>query len=480
MAKVLLRLCVTVAAAIVNVPLQHVPRTTNQVKEAALRRANRFKLLRLVSNAHAATLGADVADVPIPGGSNAMHSVSLTDLFDSMYFGEVEVGTPPQKFTMIYDTGSNNLWVPSKNCTNCNSSRRYDSAKSATFVKNGTSFQNIYGSGACKGFVSMDAIAIAGFQLPDFAFGEVLKESDFPHDSPFDGIIGLGPPTGFPSPMQMLVDHKRIEHNVFATFLSSGDMSGSMLSLGGPDSSYYSGDIAYTPVLRHSKLNKLIGDGHWVILASDIKIGGNSTGITAEMVVDTGTSLLAGPADHVATMVEKITGSPEIAMMLELGVSVDMDCSKISSLPTISFTFSGKEFELGPDFYMLSDNDDHGKSQCSFGIQSLGPDAPWILGDPFLRKYYTVWDAEQHRVGFATASASVDYSLEQTAKSMVVEESIAANKEFLVAASDDFPVVSARLDGIRLLGAVLLTGILVVLLMRIQAKPATLKEPLLG
>merc|ERR1719379_70561 len=106
-----------------------------------------------------------------------------------------------------------------------------------------------------------------------------------------------------------------IERNVFGTYLASGNTSGSILSLGGPDTSYYTGDIAYTPVVRHSKQSKLIGGGHWVISASDIKIGGNSTGITAEMVVDTGTSLLAGPADHVATMVYKITGSPGMAMM---------------------------------------------------------------------------------------------------------------------------------------------------------------------
>merc|ERR1719240_513707 len=304
-----LSLCAAVAAGVVNIPLKRVPKTTDQLKEAALRRASRFKVL---SDVHAAALGADSVDIPIPGQPRTMHSVSLTDLSDSQYFGELEVGTPPQKFTMIYDTGSNNLWVPSKKCHNCKKFPRYDSSNSSTFVKTAfKKFENQYGSGACKGFVSKDTLVVAGLPIPDFTFGEVLMESGMGHDSLFDGIIGLGPPTGFPSPMQMLADHKKIEHNIFATYLSSGDKSGSMLTLGGPDPSYYTGEIAYSPVVRHSELEEMIGGGHWVISASDIKIGGNSTGMTADMVVDTGTSLLAGPTDQVAEIIEKITGSSE-------------------------------------------------------------------------------------------------------------------------------------------------------------------------
>merc|ERR1712216_649228 len=132
---------------------------------------------------------------------------------------------------------------------------------------------------------------------------------------------------------------------------------------------------------------------YWLISASDIKVGGKSSGSCnfltgCEMVVDTGTSVLAGPPSAMNALIAKIG-------------NVSADCSNVASLPTLSFTFAGQ------DFYVIRAKDDSGKEQCQLGIEGVNAGVPiWILGDPFLRKYYTVWDAEQHRLGSRSRSSN--------------------------------------------------------------------------
>merc|ERR1719453_1837797 len=73
------------------------------------------------------------------------------------YFGEVAVGSPGQKFSVVYDTGSGNLLIPSQDCQDsaCEMHQRFDQKKSSTAQE-----RNCDGSEIAKGDESRDELTI--------------------------------------------------------------------------------------------------------------------------------------------------------------------------------------------------------------------------------------------------------------------------------------------------------------------------------
>lgn len=123
------------------------------------------------------------------------HGVPLTDFMNAQYFGEIAIGTPPQKFTVVMDTGSSNLWVPSTRCNSiaCWLHRRFDASASSTFKENGTEFAIQYGTGSLKGVISNDVVHIGDLDVKKQDFGESVEEPGITFAvGRFDGIMGLG------------------------------------------------------------------------------------------------------------------------------------------------------------------------------------------------------------------------------------------------------------------------------------------------
>jgi saccharopepsin len=110
-------------------------------------------------------------------------------------YAEISLGTPPQVFKVILDTGSSNLWIPSSKCNSiaCFLHSKYDSSSSSSYKQNGSDFEIRYGSGSLSGFVSSDTLDFAGMTIKNQLFAEATEEPGLAFAfGRFDGILGMG------------------------------------------------------------------------------------------------------------------------------------------------------------------------------------------------------------------------------------------------------------------------------------------------
>ncbi|KAK4781947.1 hypothetical protein SAY86_016049 [Trapa natans] len=225
--------------------------------------------------------------------------VPLKNYFDTQYYGEIGVGTPPQTFTVIFDTGSSNLWVPSSKCyfsLACYFHSKYKSSRSSTYTRIGTNCEITYGSGSISGFLSEDNIKVGDLTVMDQMFIEATKESSFTFVvSKFDGILGLGfqeiSVANVTPVWYNMMQKGLLKDEVFSFWLNSDPaaMEGGQIVFGGVDPKHYKGNHVYVPVTKK---------GYWQFEMGDILIKNWSTGVCeygCAAIVDSGTSLLAGP-----------------------------------------------------------------------------------------------------------------------------------------------------------------------------------------
>ncbi|KAM3749263.1 hypothetical protein ACB098_05G170400 [Castanea mollissima] len=436
------------------------------------------------------------------GDSDKTDIVPLKNYLDAQYFGEIGIGTPPQIFTVIFDTGSSNLWVPSDKCflsLSCYFHSKYKSSESKTYKKN-------VGSGAISGFFSYDDVKVGDLVVKSQEFIEATREPGVTFlVAKFDGLLGLGfqeISVGNATPLWYnMVEQGLIKEPVFSFWLNrkTEEEAGGELVFGGVDPNHFKGKHTFVPVTQK---------GYWQFDMGDVLIGHKPTGYctgSCAAIADSGTSLMAGPTT-VITMINQAIGangvvSQECKAVVEQygqtiidllvaeanpkkicskiglctfdgarGVSIgiesvvdetsgkasgglrdamcstcemavvwmqsqlkqnqtqeyvltyvnelcdrvpspmgesSVDCGKISSMPTVSFTIGGKVFDLTPQEYIMKVGEGP-TAQCISGFMAMDIPPPrgplWILGDVFMGRYHTIFDAGKLRVGFAEAA----------------------------------------------------------------------------
>ena len=367
------------------------------------------------------TSATPVNATPSPSASRISFTVGLkrevaqdplTDEHSQLWMGTISVGTPPVQYTVDFDTGSSDLFLPGKNCdSTCSGHTPYDPSASSTSTDLGTPFSLSYGDGSTvSGEQYTDTVTIAGLTATNQTLGAANEYSSGFDSSnfPADGLMGMGFQSisvyNAPPVFQSLVAEGQTDSPVFAMKLTA---SGSELSLGGLNSDLYTGDVTYVPVSQQ---------GYWQTSFDALNVGGKKVVGSTSCIVDSvrshyyiltpladiflqGTTLVIGDTTNVAAFYKKIPGAQDASSTVGAGFYT-FPCN--STLPAVSFTIGGKDFPMTQslNFGQVSS----GSTDCVGSIvadSSIGSQF-WILGDAFMTNYYTVFDVGNSQVGFAT------------------------------------------------------------------------------
>ncbi|KAH8919648.1 Asp-domain-containing protein [Atractiella rhizophila] len=338
---------------------------------------------------------SEEAELEVQGG----HAVPISNYLNVQYYSTITLGTPPQSFKVVLDTGSSNLWVPSTSCSSiaCFLHAKYDASASSTYKPNGTEFKIQYGSGSMEGFISQDTLGIGDLVIKGQDFAEATKEPGLTFAfGKFDGILGLGYDTisvnHVVPPFYQMINQGLLDEPVFAFYMGDTNAgegengAGGEAIFGGVDKNHYSGDIEYVPVRRK---------GYWEVELEAVTFGGQEMELESTgAAIDTGTSLIGMPTDLAEIL------NNEIGAKKSWNGQYTVDCSVVPTLPQLGFRFGGKDYHIEATDYIL--NTGGTCISAFFGMDIPPPTGPlWIVGDVFLRKWYTVYDLGRNAVGFA-------------------------------------------------------------------------------
>ncbi|KAM4796926.1 gastricsin-like [Rhinophrynus dorsalis] len=312
------------------------------------------------------------------------------------YYGQISIGTPPQNFMVLFDTGSSNLWIPSVYCQSeaCSNHNLFNPSQSSTYSTNNQQFTMGYGFGSVSGVLGYDTVSVQGLSITNQEFGLTYTESGSSfYYSKFDGIFGMAYPSmsagGATTPMQGMLQQNLLTYPIFSFYMNS---QGGEVIFGGVDTNLYSGQIQWIPVDREL---------YWQIAIEEFSINGQATGWCSQGcqgIVDTGTSPLTIPQQYMGTLLQYLG-----AQQSQNGAFL-VNCNNVQNLPPISFTINGVQFPISPSVYISQYN-----GYCTVDVEetylpSQNGQPLWILGDVFFRQYYSVYDMQNNRVGFAQSA----------------------------------------------------------------------------
>jgi len=365
-----------------------------------------------------------------------------TFAYKTSYFGNISVGAPePQEFTVVFDTGSAYLVLPSAGCETetCSKHRLYNRSLSGTtldvdhngkMIPPGTPTSKreqlsiTFGTGKVVGEFCEDRVCL-GPSPKDCTTVRLLLANEMSEDPfglfVFDGVLGLGldalalnPEFSFFGRMTRQQPSMLPQ---FSVFLARNDESLSTISFGGYQSERAASALSWTSVAMPEL-------GYWQVTIQSVRIGGDVVedceAGRCRAILDTGTSLLGVPRQVSRPMQRLLARVPPPDA--GDGDAEDIDCRNVEGLD-IEFDLGEQVIKVGAEDYSrprpfnITANTTQGwELSCRSLLLPLDIEEPlgplvFIWGEPVLRKYLTVYDWGTKRVGIAAAGTPAGPSL---------------------------------------------------------------------
>jgi Eukaryotic aspartyl protease. len=383
----------------------------------------------------------------------ARTNISLTNYYNVQYSGLVYLGSENQAFNLIFDTGSPWLWVPEDNRENESFQSKYDCNKSLTCNKCPTSNFNgvnksvlevcespdpirdsytfVYSSGTVEGYLVTDMIRFSPDQEGYYQTFLVCSDANILSGIFVDGICGLSlrNDKGMSTILDMMQGNDIIEDRIFSLYLNNnpeayGDNS-SMLILGGYDLNYAAGNFVHVHVIdRKDQI-------YWQSNLTGFYIGDASkepfTSLPVQtkattVVFDSGTSHIVMLGSDYRAFVSAFKSKYQLQCDYNFNKQFACACpgGSVSKFPNLVFEIDHHNFTIPPSLYLdiqenaciflidgsLSDKNinTNSDSDDSDSDTDQGMAAFIVLGDVFLRNYYSVFNADNLTIAFAPAA----------------------------------------------------------------------------
>ncbi|KAG0338794.1 hypothetical protein BG004_007085, partial [Podila humilis] len=320
------------------------------------------------------------------------------DPMDTQWVAAMLIGTPPQEFSVVFDTGSSDLWVSSVSCqsSTCMSLRRFNPQRSSTFREDNRQWAINYADNSrVSGVLGSDDVKVAGISVQAQTFGLASINIGTTGAPDVDGILGLG----FDSNSDIgnvktlvtnMVAQNQIDEAIVSVWLNKAseqdkDLSnGGQFIFGGVDPSLYERPITYLPVTSSKD---------WQITVDQIFIGRKELAVSSSAsnaIVDTGSSFILFP-DYLATAFHRAI--PNSQFDDKLGWLIPCNLANSRTVGDLTFVLGGQRFSVPiSDIVIL---------QSAFNKYCMSAVDSWSELPGHGGQSYVVYDYKNRKIGFA-------------------------------------------------------------------------------